>query len=87
VGYEADFSFGTAFQFYAFGASTVGINSANGDQELSAVGALPSAVPEPRTSLMLATGLIGLLGYACLRWKLKWPIVALRSAKVARCGE
>jgi hypothetical protein len=40
VGYEAQFSFGTGYKFYAFGASTEGVNSGNPDQELSAVGTL-----------------------------------------------
>jgi hypothetical protein len=40
VGYEAQFTFGTGYKFYAFGASTEGVNSGNPDQELSAVGTL-----------------------------------------------
>jgi hypothetical protein len=48
VGNEADFSFGTAYTGYAFGASTEAINSGNADQELSGVGALSVApVPAP----------------------------------------
>jgi hypothetical protein len=38
VGYIATFNFPTAYQYYAFGASTQAINSMNADQELSAVG-------------------------------------------------
>jgi hypothetical protein len=78
VGYEADFSFGQSYKFFAFGASTVAFNSGNADQELSAVGSLLStAVPEPATWLLPATALAGLLGYegrrvalmAALRWQ------------------
>jgi hypothetical protein len=68
VGYAANFSFGTAFKFYAFGASTEAINSGNADQEFSAVSSVPAAspaVPEPSASFLFATGLIGLL--ACSR--------------------
>jgi hypothetical protein len=63
VGYEADFSFGTSYKYYAFGASTEAFNSGNTDQELSGVAALPTAVPEPATWLLPATALVGLLGY------------------------
>jgi hypothetical protein len=38
VGYAAQFTFSTPYQFFAFGASTAAINLANADQELSAVG-------------------------------------------------
>jgi len=38
VGYIATFNFPTAYQFYAFGASTVAVAQGNADQELSAVG-------------------------------------------------
>ena len=38
IGYIATFNFSAAYQYYAFGASTVAINSGNADQELSAVG-------------------------------------------------
>lgn len=55
VGYEADFSFGAAYRYYAFGVSTEGINSGNTDQELSAVASLTS-VPEPSTCLFLVVG-------------------------------
>src|SRR5262249_30927004 len=45
VGYEASFVFDTAYQYYAFGASTVAIAAGNADQELSAVAAfIPPAV-------------------------------------------
>jgi hypothetical protein len=66
VGYEEDFTLSAAFMFYAFGASTVAINSGNADQEFSGIAALPSTVgaPEPSTWLLLTTGLVGLLlGY------------------------
>lgn len=58
VGYEAFFTFGTAYKYYAFGASTEGNNSGNADQELSAVAA--AAVPEPSSLLLLGFGLLGL---------------------------
>jgi hypothetical protein len=57
VGYEANFTFGTAYQFYAFGASTEAFTALNTDQELSGVG----TVPEPTTVLLLAIALPGLL--------------------------
>ena len=38
VGYIATFNFPAAYRYYAFGASTLAINSGNADQELSAVG-------------------------------------------------
>jgi len=62
VGYEADFSFGNAYQFYAFGASTVAFAQGNSDQELSAVAAL--AVPEPESYALMLAGLaaIGFVG-------------------------
>ena len=63
VGYEAQFSFGTAYKYYAFGASTEGFNSGNTDQELSGVGAI-TAVPEPTSLLLLATVLLGMGGAA-----------------------
>jgi len=44
VGYIAQFTFGTAYQFYAFGASTEASNSGNTDQELSAVGTTATIV-------------------------------------------
>jgi hypothetical protein len=40
VGYVADFSFGTAYKYYQFGASSFAI-AQNPDQELTAVAALP----------------------------------------------
>jgi uncharacterized repeat protein (TIGR01451 family) len=39
IGYIATFTFSTAYQFYAFGASTEAFSARNADQELSAVGA------------------------------------------------
>ena len=57
VGYEAQFSFGTAYKYYAFGASTLAVNSGNADQELSAVGAV-GTVPEPGSMLLLGTSLL-----------------------------
>jgi hypothetical protein len=58
TGYIADFTFGSAYTYYAFGASTVAINQGNSDQELSGVGT--AAVPEPGTALLLASGLLAL---------------------------
>jgi hypothetical protein len=61
VGYIADFSFGNAYKFFAFGASAEAFAAGNPDQELSAVGAIPSSVPEPSTWLLAATAGAGLL--------------------------
>ena len=47
VGYEAFFDFGTAYKYYAFGASSFAITSGNADQELSAVGTGPAAITQP----------------------------------------
>jgi hypothetical protein len=47
VGYIAFFDFGTAYKYYAFGASTVAVNQENADQELSAVGTGPAAITLP----------------------------------------
>lgn len=61
VGYIADFNFGAAYQYYAFGASNVAFAQFNSDQELSAVG----SIPEASTWLMMVLGFagIGLAGY------------------------
>ncbi len=58
VGYEANFGFGAAYKFYAFGASTVAFAQGNADQELSAVAA---GVPELGTWAMMLIG-FGLVG-------------------------
>jgi hypothetical protein len=55
VGYEAYFSFSSAYKYYEFGASTVAINSGNADQELSAIAT--SSVPEPASLALLSAGL------------------------------
>ena len=65
LGYEADFTFGQAFQFYAFGASMEAFTAGNPDQELSAVAAL-STVPEPG-SLLLGSLAVGGLALRMLR--------------------
>src|SRR5712664_468330 len=49
VGYIAQFQFGTAYQYYALGASTVAFAQGNPDQELSAVGATSSFTTPPQT--------------------------------------
>jgi hypothetical protein len=49
IGYIATFNFSTAYQFYAFGASTEAVNSGNADQELSAIGASQTIVGTPVT--------------------------------------
>jgi hypothetical protein len=56
VGYEAQFDFGTAYSMYAFGTSTVGMQSGNNEQELSAVGAA-SSTPEPGSLVLFGSGL------------------------------
>lgn len=66
VGYEAYFSFGTAYKWYAFGASTVAYAQGNTDQELSAVATSP--VPEPGTILLFGASLLGLAGTARRKW-------------------
>ena len=61
VGYEAFFTFGTAYKYYAFGASTIAINSGNADSEYTAVAAANgAAVPEPSSLVLLGFGLLGL---------------------------
>jgi MYXO-CTERM domain-containing protein len=61
LGYEADFTFGSAYKYYAFGASTEAVNAGNSDQELSAVSTAP--VPEPAAWLPAATALVGLFAW------------------------
>jgi PEP-CTERM motif len=67
VGYEAEFAFGTAYKYYAFGASTEAFNSGNVDQELSAVG----SVPEPGSLLLLGTVVLA-LGFGAMKRKLSF---------------
>ena len=67
VGYEASFTFGSAYSEYAFGASTFAVQSGNSDQELSAVGALTSSVPDVLPGgtgvwLIVALGMLSLFG-------------------------
>jgi hypothetical protein len=64
VGYIADFDFGTAYKYYAFGASTEAFQAGNTDQELSAV----ATVPEPSTWAMMIIGFAG-LGFMAYRRK------------------
>ena len=64
VGYEAFFTFGQAYRWYAFGSSTVAVQQNNTDQELSAV----AATPEPGTILLFGTSLLGLAGVARRKW-------------------
>ncbi len=58
VGYIADFTFGAAYKWYAFGASTVAFAQGNADQELSGVSPLrvSRSVPEPSTWALLLAG-------------------------------
>ena len=59
VGYEAQFNFGTAYKYYAFGASTVAAATSNTEQELSAVGEASTVTiqftPNPGTVTKIAT--------------------------------
>jgi hypothetical protein len=59
VGYEAFFQFGTAYQYYTFGASDLAVGAGNADEELTAV----EGVPEPAVWTMLIAG-FGMLGFA-----------------------
>lgn len=67
VGYIADFDFGAAYKFYAFGSSDVAVDSGNKDQELSGVADM--TVPEPATWVMFLVG-FGALGLM-MRWRRK----------------
>jgi hypothetical protein len=60
-GYEAFFTFGSAYSVYALGPSTEAFSSGNTDQEFSAV--LTGVVPEPSTWAMMLLGFVG-LGFA-----------------------
>jgi len=64
VGYIADFTFASAYKYYAFGAGTVAFAQGNPDQALSAVGI--GAVPEPSTWAMLVIGFAG-VGFMAYR--------------------
>ena len=69
VGYEADFTFSSAYSEYAFGSSTFAVNSGNANEELSAVAVLSSPVPDglPGGScvwLIAGLGMLGLFGRA-----------------------
>ena len=55
VGYIADFTFGSAYRYYAFGASTEAGIAGNIDQELSGV----ASVPEPMTWVLMLIGIGG----------------------------
>ena len=59
VAYISDFTFGSAYSVYAFGASKVAIDQGNADQEFSAIGR-PGGVPEPATWAMMLVGFSGL---------------------------
>jgi len=56
TGYIADFSFGSSYRYYSFGASAAAINDGNDDQELSGVASI-SPVPEPETYALMLAGL------------------------------
>ena len=58
-GYEAFFNFGTAYKYYAFGASTEAMMAGNADQEFSGV----LSTPEPSTWAMMGLGFAA-LGFA-----------------------
>jgi hypothetical protein len=65
VGYIATFNFPTAYQFYAFGASTVAVAQGNADQEFSAVGTTAATAarvgifPPTSGALLTINGTVG----------------------------
>lgn len=67
VAYIADFQFAKAYSQYAFGASTIAINSGNADQEFSAIGA---GVPEPAAWALMIAG-FGLAGATLRRRRIR----------------
>jgi hypothetical protein len=75
TGYIADFTFGAAYTYYAFGASAIAIAQGNADQEFGAVGALNPSVPEPSTWAMLLLGFAG-IGFMAYRRKSKPALMA-----------
>jgi hypothetical protein len=77
VGYIADFHFGTAYKYYAFGASSLAVGAGNPDQELSGVSAI-GGVPEPATWAMV---LIAFGGLGAMKRRRKRTLVPLMSAR------
>jgi hypothetical protein len=65
LGYEAYFHFGSAYQFYGFGTSTLSTTTGEVEQELSAV-AQVVPTPEPTTwaTVLIGFGLVGLRSVA-----------------------